>query len=83
MGWICRVQIDGRANISLTVDNLKRATTEHRSIDARPDPDAPRTDVNPGLGQQEHQEREIENGEDDKKSLSLHNLSSLVPLAVI
>jgi hypothetical protein len=76
MGWICRVQIDGRANISLAVDNLKRATTEHRSIDAGPDPDALRTDVNPGLGQQKHQERKIENGEGDKKSLTLHDLSS-------
>jgi hypothetical protein len=76
MDLIGRVQIDRRSRPALVIDDLERAAPKHRPIDVRPDPDALHADVNPGLCQQKHQQPEIDDGEDDKQSLSLHGLSS-------
>ena len=60
---------------------LERATAEHGAIDIRPHPDALRADVNPGLCQQKHQKPEIDDGENDQQSLSLHGHSSRADLS--
>jgi hypothetical protein len=74
------VQIDRCSRSALVIDDLERAAAKHRAIDIRPDPDALRADVNPGLLQQKYQKLEIDDGKNDKQSLSLHGLSSRVSL---
>src|SRR5262245_715242 len=61
---IGRLNLDARSNTSLIIDDLERATTKHRF-------DALRVD-GPDLPQQEHQEPEVDDGDDDERFLNAH-----------
>jgi hypothetical protein len=66
-----RVQLDACSDSSLVVSDLERAPSEHRSDAAHLD----RSGKKAKSQEQKHQQPEIQNGEGDKKSLSLHDLS--------